>query len=517
MIIKQTVPGLADSLVIPLENEIRELNKEIVDLNNDIDVLNAEHQEQIDNINSEHALEVENLNNNIEDLNTIIAEKDSEINELKSNGLNWEDLGYKAAPSYIVNDVNYSANLTDDQIYNSYFEKLNLIYLPNLDYSKFPTSFKMPKTVEFADVIDLRNIKAENYANSLFYNCNKLRQVNTIYVDGVECNNLFGGCSSLKSVNVVGKPYRLANYMFDSCMKLTELPNQLDLSDVTTVERIFANWTLSGNVKASYNLDKCTDIQKVFSGCAEVEEFDLSDLYIPEATNASQFFSHCNKLRAITFPKQSKLYTLNQLFSNCTSLKTVDVSQIPIIPDIEQEINCYDMFYNSGITNIDLTPWKNRKISASHMFSNCTELVKAYFGSAKLTTYDYLFYNCPKLEAIYGLNLLNGNGRCNGMFMGTGTSNIRDIDIRGIGCIDTSDSSNNNFRIYYSQNLGVNNDQYPDAYTDLINSLAYFSFDRLEAGYKYPYYIYLHANTKALLEQDPNIIAQITSKGFTIS
>jgi hypothetical protein len=30
-------------LVIPLENEIRELNKEIVDLNNDIDVLNAEH------------------------------------------------------------------------------------------------------------------------------------------------------------------------------------------------------------------------------------------------------------------------------------------------------------------------------------------------------------------------------------------------------------------------------------------------------------------------------------------
>jgi hypothetical protein len=85
-----------------------------------------------------------------------------------------------------VNDVNYSANLTDDQIYNSYFEKLNLIYLPNLDYSKFPTSFKMPKTVEFADVIDLRNIKAENYANSLFYNCNKLRQVNTMYVDGVK-------------------------------------------------------------------------------------------------------------------------------------------------------------------------------------------------------------------------------------------------------------------------------------------------------------------------------------------
>ena len=516
MIIKQTVPGLADSLVIPLENEIRELNKEIVDLNNDIDVLNAEHQEQIDTINSEHALEVENLNSNIEDLNTIIAEKDSEINELKSNGLNWEDLGYKAAPSYIVNDVNYSANLTDDQIYNSYFENLNLVYLPNLDYSKFPSSIKMPKTVEFADVIDLRNIKSNNYATSLFYNCNKLRQVNTMYVDGVDCNSMFYGCSSLKSVNVVGKPKGVIK-MFSGCTKLTELP-ELDLSDVSSIMNMFGNWIgLTGLVKVSYNLDKCTNIEEAFSGCTGAEEFDLSELYIPEATSATYFFSGCNKLRAITFPNQSKLYTLNYLFNYCTSLKTVDVSQIPITPDIEQEINCYYMFTNSGITNINLTPWGNRKIYASYMFRGCQELVKVYFGSAKLTGYEYLFYNCPKLEAIYGLNLLNGNGRCNAMFMGADTPNFRYMDIRGIGCIDTSDSSNNNFRVYYSQNLGVNNDQYPDAYTNLINSLAYFSFDRIEAGYKYPYYIYLHANTKALLEQDPNIIALITDKGFTIA
>lgn len=517
MIIKTSIPGLADSLVISLESKINVLNKEIVDLNNHINVLNTEHQEQIDTINSVHALEVENLNNNIEDLNTIITEKNSEINELKSNGLNWVDLGYKAAPSYIRDNVNYSANLTDDQIYNSSFENLNLVYLPNLDYSKFTSTINVPKTVEFADVIDLRNIQKVYYANSLFYKCDKLKQVNTIYVDGVECGSLFYTCSSLESVNVIGKPYRLANYMFEGCTKLTELPNQLDLSDVTTVERIFSNCALSGNVKVSYNLDRCTDIMSVFSSCDEVEEFDLSDLYIPEATDATDFFYGCNKLRAISFPKQSKLYTLKSLFSSCTSLETVDVSQIPITPDIEQQINCQSMFKYSGITDINLIPWKNRKVQASEMFSDCKELVKAQFGLAKLTAYDYLFYNCPKLEAIYGLDLINGNGICNAMFMGTGTSNIRDIDIRGIGCIDSSNSSYNNFRIYYSQDLGVNNDQYPDAYTNLINSLVYFSFDRIEAGYKNPYYIYLHANTKALLEQDPNTIAQITAKGFTIA
>jgi hypothetical protein len=33
MIIKTSIPGLADSLVIPLQNKVDELNKEIINLN----------------------------------------------------------------------------------------------------------------------------------------------------------------------------------------------------------------------------------------------------------------------------------------------------------------------------------------------------------------------------------------------------------------------------------------------------------------------------------------------------
>lgn len=90
MIIKQTVPGLADSLVIPLENKVNELNTEIVDLNKEyqeqindlnqsyqtqIDDINKSYQEQINNINTAHRIEVNNLNNTI-------SVKDAEISNL---------------------------------------------------------------------------------------------------------------------------------------------------------------------------------------------------------------------------------------------------------------------------------------------------------------------------------------------------------------------------------------------------------------------------------------------------
>lgn len=88
MIIKQTIPDLADSLVIPLENTIQKLNKEIVDLNKEyqeqINDLNESYQDQIDNLNSEHELEVCSLNDTINELNDTISIKDSEISNLNS-------------------------------------------------------------------------------------------------------------------------------------------------------------------------------------------------------------------------------------------------------------------------------------------------------------------------------------------------------------------------------------------------------------------------------------------------
>lgn len=65
MIIKQTIPDLADSLVGSLENTIQKLNKEIVDLN-------ESYQDQIEELNNTISIkdsEISNLNSEIEELN----------------------------------------------------------------------------------------------------------------------------------------------------------------------------------------------------------------------------------------------------------------------------------------------------------------------------------------------------------------------------------------------------------------------------------------------------------------
>ena len=90
MIIKQTVPGLADSLVIPLENKVNELNTEIVDLNKEyqeqINGLNQSYQTQIDDINKSYQEQINNINTahrvEVNDLNNTISVKDAEISNL---------------------------------------------------------------------------------------------------------------------------------------------------------------------------------------------------------------------------------------------------------------------------------------------------------------------------------------------------------------------------------------------------------------------------------------------------
>lgn len=73
MIIKTSIPGLADSLVIPLQNKVDELNKEIDNLNSEInskDLLISDQQTQITN----QGEQINILNSEIEELNTIISD-----------------------------------------------------------------------------------------------------------------------------------------------------------------------------------------------------------------------------------------------------------------------------------------------------------------------------------------------------------------------------------------------------------------------------------------------------------
>ena len=110
------------------------------------------------------------------------------------------------------------------------------------------------------------------------------------------------------------------------------------------------------------------------------------------------------EIKFLTFDTSS-LTNAAQLFRNCISLTSVDISNLNI-----QNINSLNhMFYNcNSLKYINLFNFDTSNIKEMNkMFENCKDLTSidlSNFDTSKVTIMDYLFYNCEKLEYI---NLFN--------------------------------------------------------------------------------------------------------------
>lgn len=86
---------------------------------------------------------------------------------------------------------------------------------------------------------------------------------------------------------------------------------------------------------------------------------------------------------------------------------------------------------------------------------------------------------------------------------------LRVVKIKGLGTINTS----TNLDIKVQHSVGVNNDEFPNARQDLVDSLLTNSFDRAAAGYSV-FTITLSQETFNLLTEEE--ITAITAKGYTL-
>lgn len=87
---------------------------------------------------------------------------------------------------------------------------------------------------------------------------------------------------------------------------------------------------------------------------------------------------------------------------------------------------------------------------------------------------------------------------------------LRVVKIKGLGTINTSTDLSLNIQHF----VGVNNDEFPNARQDLVDTLLTNSFDRATAGYSV-FTISLSQETFNLLTEEE--ITAITNKGYTIT
>ena len=166
------------------------------------------------------------------------------------------------------------------------------------------------------------------------------------------------------------------------------------------------------------NTSEVDDMRLMFSNCTSLETLDLSSFNTEKVTSMATMFENSKNLRSIKLPKGfigSSVTNLKATFSGCESLTELDLSG-------SNSENVKDM---------------------SEMFDGCralSKLVLTDFKTEQVTTMESLFRNCSKLETL-DVSSFNTENVTTMVGMFNNCSSLRSLDLTGFNTANVTDMS----------------------------------------------------------------------------
>lgn len=251
------------------------------------------------------------------------------------DGFDFSVIGYDDELSNSINSItleqiNYSKTFADNwnsnNIYPSFSNNKNLVYLPSIDVSMvrgFANTFSNCSNLQYVPYLNATT-KLEGMA-TMFVGCSSLK-----YVGGFAdtsniraANSMFSGCSSLTTVPLFStKLVSSFNEMFKNCSSLTTVP-QFDTSRATTMNDMFTGCSSLTTVP-QFNTSNVTSMRYVFYGCKALTtapQFDTS-----KVTDVYGMFRDCSSLTSIPQLNFSSVSTLGGYmfgYSNMPNITTL--------------------------------------------------------------------------------------------------------------------------------------------------------------------------------------------------
>ena len=149
----------------------------------------------------------------------------------------------------------------------------------------------------------------------------------------------------------------------------------------------------------------------MFSNCDSLKLIDLSNFKANNITNMSKMFYNCKSLKSINLSKfnTNNVTDMSKMFSDCESLKSIDLSSF----NTNNVTNMSNMFSKCySLKSIDLSNFNTNNVTnMSWMFSDCDSLKSidlSHFNNNNLIDMSRMFYNCESLESV-DLSNFNAN------------------------------------------------------------------------------------------------------------
>lgn len=204
--------------------------------------------------------------------------------------------------------------------------------------------------------------------------------------------------------------------------------------------------------------------------------------------------------------------TGHEAFRGCTSLVDIDITNA----DMSACISCYLMFADFAGETLDISSWTTDKITNGiNPFNNAKNLKHLIlsdqgWGGKLYGLYQYTG-TLKKLERVDGWFNFSGVDDWSYMFIYDVGYPLRKMEFRYAGAVSKLTSMS--CRALTS--WGVNSDEITDAADSFKNSMHYLH-DRASAGFG-TCTIILSAATKAILDADATLLAEVVAKGYTVA
>lgn len=152
------------------------------------------------------------------------------------------------------------------------------------------------------------------------------------------------------------------------------------------------------------NTSEVENMGSMFSNCTSLETLDLSSFNTEKVTNMSEMFEGSTNLRTINLPKGfigSNVTNLNATFRGCASLTELDLSG----SNAEKVKNMRSMFYGCvALSNLNLSGFKTGSVTdMRYLFSSCQSLESldlSGFNTENVTSMESMFSQCSSLRSL---------------------------------------------------------------------------------------------------------------------
>ena len=218
------------------------------------------------------------------------------------------------------------------------------------------------------------------------------------------------------------------------------------------------------------NTEKVTNMNQMFQNCSSLTSLNVSNFNTEKVTNMNQMFQNCSSLTSLNVSNfnTEKVTNMNQMFQNCSSLTSLNVSNF----NTENVINMNQMFGGcSSLTSLNVSNFNTENvINMNQMFGGCSSLTSlnvSNFNTQNVTNMGNMFQNCSLLTSLDVSNF-NVSQVMDMQSMFYGCSSLASLDLSNWN----TDKMNNMYRMFNNcsslTSLNLSNFN-----TEKVTSMAY--------------------------------------------